>query len=113
MNNGSGDSGALFFNSSQITNLAIFRFYAEAYLKQHPFIDNTQTLIVRHLDPEGDGLPLQVYAYTKKNEFIPYENIQSEIIEHLLAILKEFGLKVFQQPTGEDLLSLSRKLISL
>lgn len=113
MNNGSGDSGALFFNSSQITNLAIFRFYAEAYLKQHPFIDNTQTLIVRHLDPEGDGLPLQVYAFAKKNEFIPYENIQSEIFEHLLAILKEFGLKVFQQPTGEDLLSLSRKLISL
>jgi miniconductance mechanosensitive channel len=96
-----------FFNSSQITNLGIFRFYAEAYLRQHPMIDAKQTVIVRHRAPEGNGLPLQVYVFTKNNQFTPYENIQSEIFEHLLAIMNEFGLKVFQQPTGDDLLSLS------
>lgn len=97
-----------FLNSSQLTNLGVFRFYAEAYLRQHPMIDTSQTVIVRHRAPEGTGLPLQVYAFTKNNEFTPYENVQSEIFEHLLAIMNEFGLKVFQQPTGEDLLSLAK-----
>jgi miniconductance mechanosensitive channel len=99
-----------FFNSSQLTNLGIFRFYAETYLKQHQLIDAKQTVILRHRAPEGNGLPLQVYAYTKNNQFTPYENIQSEIFEHLLAIMDEFELKVFQHPTGDDLLSLSTKM---
>jgi miniconductance mechanosensitive channel len=103
------DSESPFFNASRITNLGIFRFYAEAYLKQHPLIDTKQTVILRHRSPEGNGLPLQVYVFTKNNQFSPYENIQSEIFEHLLAIMNEFGLRVFQQPTGEDLLSLSGK----
>lgn len=98
-----------FFNSSQITNLGIFRFYAEAYLKQHPQVDSKQTIIMRHRPFEGNGLPLQLYLFTKNNQFIPFENIQSEIFEHLLAIMNEFGLKVFQQPTGDDLQTLSKK----
>jgi miniconductance mechanosensitive channel len=108
-NNRSGNSETPFFNPSLITNLGIFRFYAEAYMRQLPLIDNKQTVIVRHRAPEGNGLPLQVYAYTKNNQMIPYENIQSEVFEHLLAIMKEFGLKIFQHPTGDDLLSLSNK----
>jgi miniconductance mechanosensitive channel len=104
----SGNSDVPFFNPSQLTNLGVFRFYGEAYLRQHPLIDTTQTVILRHRAPEGNGLPLQVYAFTKNNQFTPYENIQSEIFEHLLAIMKEFGLKVFQQPTGDDLLSLTK-----
>lgn len=99
-----------FFDSSQITNLGIFRFYAEEYLRQHHLIDPDQTTIVRHRAPEGNGLPLQIYAYSRNNQLIPYENIQSEVFEHLLAIMNEFGLKVFQQPTGDDLLSLSKKM---
>jgi miniconductance mechanosensitive channel len=108
-NNKPGDPQTPFFNNSEITNLGIFRFYAEAYLRQHPLIDPKQTIIVRHRAPEGNGLPLQVYVFTKNSQFTPYENIQSEIFEHLLAIMNEFDLKVFQQPTGEDLLSLSGK----
>jgi len=98
-----------FFRTSQLTNLGIFRFYAETYLKQHPLIDETQTVIVRHRAPEGHGLPLQVYVYAKKPGTVPYENLQSEIFEHLLAIINEFGLKVSQQPTGEDMISLSNR----
>jgi len=98
-----------FFNSAKITNLGIFRFYTEAYLKQHPSVDNQQIIIMRHRPFEGDGLHLQLYLFTKNNQFVPFENIQSEIVEHLLAIMNEFGLKVFQQPTGDDLQLLSKK----
>jgi miniconductance mechanosensitive channel len=105
--NGSNDP-VPFFNSSKLTNLGIFRIYTESYLRQHPQIDSNQTIIVRHKAPEGYGLPLQVYAFTRNNQFTPFENIQSEIFEHMLAIMNEFGLRVFQQPTGGDLLSLSK-----
>ncbi|HUX96767.1 MAG TPA: mechanosensitive ion channel domain-containing protein [Bacteroidales bacterium] len=96
-----------FFDHSAPTNLGLFRYYMESYLRFHPSIDPTQTLILRHRDPEGDGLPLQLIAFTKNNQLVPFENIQSEIFEHLLAIIDEFGLKVYQQATGDDLLSIT------
>jgi len=92
-----------FFNSSQITNLGVFRFYAESYLKNHQDVDKSQTILIKHRQIEGNGLPLQFYLFTKNNQFVPYENLQSEIVEHFLAIMSEFGLRVFQQPTGDDL----------
>src|SRR5450759_1775154 len=87
----------------------IFRFYAETYLRQHPQVDSTQTIIMRHRPFEGNGLPLQLYLFTKNNQFTPFENMQSGIFEHLLAIMNEFGLKVFQQPSGDDLQTISKK----
>jgi len=110
--NGLDNPDSPLFSSSNLTNLGAFRFYAEAYLRNHPYIDPGQTIILRHRTPDGNGLPLQVYVFTRNNQFIPYENIQSEIFEHLLAILNEFGLKVYQQPTGEDLITLSKKMSS-
>jgi miniconductance mechanosensitive channel len=106
---GINDLETPFFNSSQITNLGIFRFYAETYLRQHPQVDSTQTIIMRHRPFEGNGLPLQLYLFTKNNQFTPFENMQSGIFEHLLAIMNEFGLKVFQQPSGDDLQTISKK----
>lgn len=108
LNTGSYDGESPFLNRSHMTNLGIFRFYAETYLRQHPMIDTTQTVIVRHRAPEGNGLPLQVYAFTKNYQMTPYENLQSEIFEHLLAIMKQFGLNIFQHPTGDDLLTLAK-----
>lgn len=104
------DAVTPFFNHSKLTNLGLFRYYVEAYLKQHPFIDSKETVIVRHRDPVGNGLPLQVYVFTKNNQMVPYENIQSDIFEHILAIMGEFGLKVYQQPTGDDFLKMSKLL---
>jgi miniconductance mechanosensitive channel len=101
-----------FFNSSALTNLGVFRYYIESYLKMHPFIDANQPVVVRHRAPEGNGLPLQVYVFTMKNQFTSYENIQSEIFEHMLAIMNEFGLKVFQQPTGDDLIYLAKNKVN-
>jgi miniconductance mechanosensitive channel len=92
-----------FFNTSKATNLGIFRYYAEAFLKQHPYTDKSQTVILKHQPYTGNGLQLQINLFTKAIQFVAYENLQSEIIEHLLAIMSEFGLKVFQQPSAEDL----------
>jgi miniconductance mechanosensitive channel len=103
---GSHENG--FLGKPVLTNLAVFRFYAEAFVRQHPFIDSNHPLVVRHKSPEGYGLPLQVYAFCKNNQMVHYENVQSEIIEHLLAIMNQFGLKVFQQLTADDLRALSK-----
>jgi miniconductance mechanosensitive channel len=103
------NDGEALFNIRKLTNLGLFRYYAEEYIKSHPYIDKNNPTTLRHRAPDGNGLPLQVYTYTVNNTFIPYEHIQSEIFEHLLATLKEFDLRVFQQPTGEDILELSGK----
>jgi len=96
-----------FLKTAELTNLGLFRLYAESYLKNHPMIENKEALIVRHREPEGNGLPLQVYAFCRNINLIPFENLQSEIIEHLLAVLSEFELKVFQNPTGDDIKTIS------
>jgi miniconductance mechanosensitive channel len=99
---------APFYLASQLTNLGVFRYYVETFLKNHPLVDSDQTVVLRHRDPEGNGLPLQVFLFSRNNQFVPFENLQSEIFEHMLAIMNEFDLKVFQHPTGHDLLSLSK-----
>jgi len=101
-----------FYNSKRLTNLGIFRFYSETYLRQHPYVDTNQTIIMRHRPFEGDGLHMQVYLFAKNTEYIVYENLQSDLVEHLLAIMNEFGLKIFQQPTGEDMQASLQKIIN-
>jgi miniconductance mechanosensitive channel len=95
--------------SAGVTNLGLFRIYAETWLRKHPMIDSDQTIIVRHRPQAGDGLPLEIYAFCTRNSWIHYEHIQSEIFEHLFAVMPAFGLRVFQQPSGDDLLTLSEK----
>jgi miniconductance mechanosensitive channel len=96
-----------FYDPDRLTNLGLFRYYAEGYLRNHPLIDKNNATVVRHRAPEGNGMPLQIFAFASNTSFSPYEDIQSQIFEHLLAILAKFDLKVFQQPTGDDLLQLS------
>ncbi|HEX2922384.1 MAG TPA: mechanosensitive ion channel domain-containing protein [Bacteroidales bacterium] len=93
-----------FFNLSIPTNLALFRHYAETYIKKQPLVDKGQSVILRHRITDGNGLPLQVYFFTNGYQMMPYENLQSEVFEHLIAMLKEFDLKVFQTPTGYDVI---------
>ncbi|HZY26124.1 MAG TPA: mechanosensitive ion channel domain-containing protein [Bacteroidales bacterium] len=104
-----GLQSSSFFNSSQVTNLGIFRFYAEAYLKKHHLVDPGQAIIMRHRPYEGNGIHMQLNLFAKDTKFVPYENFQSEVMEHLLAIMNEFGLRVFQQPSGDDLQTILRK----
>jgi miniconductance mechanosensitive channel len=94
---------------SRITNLGLFRIYTEEYLRKHPYIDSSQPVVVRHRQTDGNGLPLEIYAFSKLNQFISFENLQSELFEHLIAVMDDFGLKVFQQPSGHDMVSLSTR----
>ncbi|CAM2067010.1 Mechanosensitive ion channel [Sulfidibacter corallicola] len=89
-------------NGRRQTNVGIFRAYALAYLRQHAMIHQEMTLLVRQLQPEPNGLPIQLYCFSKDQRWAFYEDIQSDIMDHLLAIVPLFGLRVFQQPTGQD-----------
>ncbi|CAM5321936.1 Mechanosensitive ion channel family protein OS=Stutzerimonas stutzeri OX=316 GN=CXK95_00165 PE=3 SV=1 [Stutzerimonas stutzeri] len=77
--------------------------YVERYLRAHPGVHQNMTLLVRQLSPTADGLPLEIYCFTNTVVWAQYEAIQSDIFDHLLAILPEFGLRVFQHPSGSDM----------
>jgi len=101
-NAGRGEDGQLPVNARRITNLGTFRAYVERYLRRHPGVHQDMTLLVRQLQPGADGIPLEIYCFTNDTRWAVYEGIQSDIFDHLLAILPEFGLRVFQQPGGAD-----------
>lgn len=90
-------------NTRRITNIGTFRAYVERYLRTHLRIRQDMTLLVRQLAITSDGLPLEVYCFTSTTVWAEYEGIQSDIFDHLLAILPEFGLRVFQHPSGNDM----------
>jgi len=90
-------------NQRRVTNIGTFRVYVEQYLRRHPGIHQQMTLMVRQLSPTSDGLPLELYCFTNTTDWLAYEGIQSDIFDHLLAILPAFGLRVFQHPSGADL----------
>lgn len=90
-------------NTRRITNIGTFRAYVEQYLRSHGGIHQDMTLMVRQLNPTPEGLPLELYCFTNTTVWTEYEGIQSDIFDHLLAILPEFGLRVYQQPSGFDL----------
>lgn len=89
-------------NMRRITNIGTFRAYVENYLRNHPGIHQGMTLIVRQLSPGSTGIPLEIYCFTNDTAWVAYESIQSDIFDHLLSILPEFGLRVFQDPSGSD-----------
>ena len=90
-------------NQRRLTNIGTFRAYVELYLNQHPNISKHQSLIVRQLQPTEKCLPLEIYAFSNQIAWKDYEAIQSDIFDHLIAILPEFGLKVYQAPSGYDM----------
>jgi len=89
-------------NMRRSTNIGAFRAYVQHYLENHPRIRQDMTLLVRQLQPTEAGLPLEIYAFTATVAWAEYEAIQADIFDHLLAILPEFGLRLFQQPSGAD-----------
>lgn len=102
------DGEALNANVRRLTNIGTFRIYTLNYLRQHPGIHQDMTLLVRQLEPGPHGLPLQLYAFTNETAWASYERIQADIFDHLLAIAPEFGLRIFQEPSGADLSRLAR-----
>jgi len=89
-------------NGRRITNLGTFRAYCIAYLRAHPRIHQQMTFLVRQLAPNEHGLPLEIYVFANDTRWANYESIQADIFDHLLAVIGEFQLSVFQQPSGGD-----------
>ena len=96
-------------NGRRLTNIGTFRAYIEAYLRNNSQIHPEMTFLVRQLDPTATGLPIQIYVFTNDTDWIRYEGIQADIFDHLLAVIPEFGLKIFQSPTGKDFGKLGKK----
>jgi miniconductance mechanosensitive channel len=90
-------------NNRRATNLGTFRAYVNAYLRSHPGVNQDMTLLVRQQDPTPTGLPLQVYCFSADVRWAPYENLSGDIFDHLLAVLPEFGLRVFQSSSDAPL----------
>ncbi|QXC57381.1 mechanosensitive ion channel family protein [Vibrio mimicus] len=89
-------------NGRRLTNIGSFRAYLERYLRTHPNIHQDMTLMVRQLAPTHDGISLEVYCFTSTTVWVEYERIQSDIFDHIYAVLPEFDLRVSQAPTGND-----------
>lgn len=89
-------------NGRRLTNIGIFRAYVEAYLRQHPQISNQMTFLVRQLSPRENGLPIEIYVFCKETNWNIYEAVQADIFDHILAVVPEFDLRVFQEPSGFD-----------
>jgi len=89
-------------NARRVTNLGSFRAYVAAYLRNRGDMNTDLFLMVRQLDPTEYGLPLEIYAFTASTAWADYEGTQADIFDHLLAIMPEFGLRIFQGPSGLD-----------
>ncbi len=94
-------------NGRHMTNIGTFRAYIQHYLNNHPKLQKQMTIMVRQLPPGETGLPLEIYAFTNTTNWVEYENIQSDIFDHILSIAEEFGLRLFQNPTGHDMKQIS------
>ncbi len=97
-----GAAGKLPMNRRRLSNLGTFRAYMRAYVKADANVNHDLFWAVRQLDPGPTGIPIQVYGYTVETGFVAHENAQGDLFDHLITILPEFGLKLFQQPTGVD-----------
>jgi len=96
------------FAGHNITNLGAFRAYIFGYLQNHPKINPEMEILVRHMAPTQNGLPLEIYAFSKDKRWEDFEDNQAEIFDHLLAILPEFDLVAYQNASGMDIRSLQQ-----
>lgn len=98
-----GELTAVPANRRRLTNIGTFRAYARAYIERHPEIRKDMLMIVRMMEPQSEGIPVEVYCFTNNTAWVEYERIQGDIFDHLLAILPEFWLRLYQAPAGSDL----------
>jgi len=94
-------------NGRKLTNIGTFRAYVEFYLRQHPLVNQDMTLIVRQLAATEHGLPIELYLFCTDQRWAAYESIQADLFDHIYAVLPEFKLRPFQNPTGQDFKHLS------
>lgn len=97
-------------NARRLTNIGTLRAYIVEYLRQHPMLRKDMTLMVRQLQPGPEGLPLEIYCFTADTRWPVYESIQADIFDHVLAMVPEFGLKIYQKPSGRDVAEIAERV---
>ncbi len=97
-------------NGKHLTNIGTFRIYIESYLKHHPKVSQDMPCLVRQLAASENGLPIEIYAFTSEIAWEDYEGIQADIFDHILAVVSEFDLRIYQRPTGYDLSALGKNI---
>ena len=93
----------------EVVNLHVFQTYLQHYLTTHPMTHKELMMMVRQMQPTSEGVPLEIYCFSNTSEWPKYEQIQAEIFDHIFAIIPEFGLRIFQSPSGIDIKSLQGK----
>ena len=99
-------------NLRRLTNLGTFRAYLFNYIRNHPKVHQERTTLVRQLQPGADGLPVEIYCFAATTDWQAYEDLQSDLFDHILAVAPEFGLNVFQRASGRDLRATARPAVS-
>ncbi|HWR74919.1 MAG TPA: mechanosensitive ion channel family protein [Bacteroidales bacterium] len=94
--------------TTSLTNLGAFRAHILEYLLSHKDVDKKTTAMVRDMPPTDTGMPVEIYCFSSNNEWVPYEDIQSGIVDYVYAVVGQFGLKTFQSPAGSDLEALKK-----
>lgn len=97
-------------NGRRLTNIGTFRAYLNNYLQNHPCIHKQMIMMVRQQEPTSQGVPIQIYAFTNTTGWVEYESIQSDIFDHILAVIPVFGLRLHQNPTGHDIRQIQLEL---
>lgn len=97
-----GDENMISVNIRRLTNIGVFRVYTDRYLRQNPEINQKMTIMVRQLEPTSKGLPLEIYCFTADVRWVFHEKAMSDIFDHLLTVANEFGLEIFEEPSGSD-----------
>lgn len=104
-----GDENMISVNIRRLTNIGIFRIYAEKYIFEKSEISKKMTIMVRQLEPTSKGLPLEIYCFSSDIRWVYYEKIAADIFDHLLTVASEFGLEIFEEPSGSDFAKLIEK----
>jgi miniconductance mechanosensitive channel len=97
-------------NRRRLTNIGTFRAYGLAYLQRHPEVRQDMAIMVRMMEPDSQGIPVEVYCFTATTAWTQYERIQGDLFDHLLAILPEMGLRLYQSPSGTDFSGIAGRL---
>ncbi|HET8754143.1 MAG TPA: mechanosensitive ion channel family protein, partial [Salinimicrobium sp.] len=92
------------------TNLGIFRKYANTYLEKHPLISKELFIMARLLAPTTQGIPLEIYCFSSEKRWAYFEEVNADIFEHLIAAIPYFDLQLFEEPSGDDIIKISKIL---
>lgn len=102
LQNGIDDS--VLVNGMRLTNIGVFRAYLQRYIENQPTIDKNQIYMIRQMEPTENGLPIQIYFFTTKFQWVAYEGVMADVFDHIIAVIPEFDLNVFQNLTSKDII---------